>query len=204
MRQATIGREYAKFVFTKSVSEALILLEQFGGQFGISREEMSFLNIRTVLDLYAVLDNEDLPKLLMNDIYRNRDAYKITSAIKMPHLILNSDEAYDFFVGDSEPNFVTLKRVVGFTIREEDFAVSGVLGKVVFVPSADPGYDWLFSKGILGLVTMYGGANSHMAVRSAELGLPAVIGAGEQNYMSWVKAEVIDIDCANKQVMVIR
>ena len=35
------------------------------------------------------------------------------------------------------------------------------------------------------LVTQYGGANSHMAIRCAELGIPAVIGAGEKSFEEW-------------------
>ena len=50
--------------------------------------------------------------------------------------------------------------------------------KIIMIKSADPGYDYLFSKKISGLITQYGGANSHMAVRCAELGIPAVIGVG--------------------------
>ena len=33
---------------------------------------------------------------------------------------------------------------------------------------------------IKGLITKYGGANSHMAIRAAEIGLPSVIGVGEK------------------------
>ena len=54
-------------------------------------------------------------------------------------------------------------------------------GAIVCIPGADPGYDWIFSQGIAGLITAFGGANSHMAIRAAELGIPAVIGAGEIN-----------------------
>ena len=43
-----------------------------------------------------------------------------------------------------------------------------VTGRIVLIPSADPGYDWLLARGIAGLITMFGGANSHMAVRAAE------------------------------------
>ena len=52
-------------------------------------------------------------------------------------------------------------------------------GRILFVPSADPGFDWIFTRGIAGFVTQFGGANSHMAIRASELGIPAVIGAGE-------------------------
>jgi len=75
--------------------------------------------------------------------------------------------------------------------------------KIAFIRSADPGYDWIFLRGIAGLVTMYGGANSHMAIRCAELGIPAVIGCGEQNYKEWSRSSVLDLDCMNRQVKVV-
>ena len=70
------------------------------------------------------------------------------------------------------------------------------------IQSADPGYDYLFKK-IGGLITQYGGANSHMAVRCAELGIPAVIGAGESNFEVWSKANILEIDAIGKNVKVI-
>jgi phosphoenolpyruvate-protein kinase (PTS system EI component) len=51
---------------------------------------------------------------------------------------------------------------------------------------------------------MYGGVNSHMAIRAGELGIPAVIGAGEVLYRQWSKVESIEIDCANKQVHIFK
>ena len=62
-------------------------------------------------------------------------------------------------------------------------------GSILFLPSADPGYDWIFSKGIAGLVTMYGGVNSHMAIRAGELSIPAVIGVGENLYNHYGNAK---------------
>lgn len=76
-------------------------------------------------------------------------------------------------------------------------------GKIVCIPSADPGYDWLFSHSIGGLVTAWGGANSHMAIRAGELGLPSVIGAGEANYRKWSEARKMRIDCANRKVEIV-
>jgi phosphoenolpyruvate-protein kinase (PTS system EI component) len=73
-------------------------------------------------------------------------------------------------------------------------------GAIVFIPSADPGYDWIFTRGIAGLVTAYGGINSHMAIRAGELGLPAVIGAGETLFQAWSSARRLRLDCANRRV----
>ena len=83
-----------------------------------------------------------------------------------------------------------------------DVAFDGDLqGKIVLVDAADPGYDYLFTKGIAGLVTCYGGANSHMAIRCSELGLPAVIGVGEEKFAIYKKAKRLHIDCLNQKIL---
>jgi phosphoenolpyruvate-protein kinase (PTS system EI component) len=71
------------------------------------------------------------------------------------------------------------------------------------MPSADPGFDWIFTRGISAFVTQFGGANSHMAIRASELGIPAVIGAGETLYQRWSAAHALCIDCTNQKVLVI-
>ena len=75
---------------------------------------------------------------------------------------------------------------------------------IVLIPQADPGYDWLFSQGISGLVTMYGGANSHMAIRAAEFGLPAAIGIGEQQYRKISSGRVLELDPKNQTLRLVR
>ena len=77
-------------------------------------------------------------------------------------------------------------------------------GRVILIDNADPGFDWLFSHKISGLITAWGGANSHMAIRAGELGLPAVVGVGEHNFASLKKAFSVSIDCATKSVSVVQ
>ena len=55
-------------------------------------------------------------------------------------------------------------------------------GKIVLIENADPGYDYIFNQKIIGLITKYGGINSHMTIRCSELGIPAAIGIGENLY----------------------
>jgi phosphoenolpyruvate-protein kinase (PTS system EI component) len=74
---------------------------------------------------------------------------------------------------------------------------------LVCIPNADPGFDWLFSYPIAGLITAWGGANSHMAIRAGELGLPSVIGAGEALYRIWSQANRLHLDCAGRRVEIL-
>jgi phosphoenolpyruvate-protein kinase (PTS system EI component) len=64
--------------------------------------------------------------------------------------------------------------------------------------NADPGFDWIFTKEPLGLITKYGGVASHMAIRCAEFNIPAAIGCGESIYDELLESKVILIDCAKK------
>ena len=66
--------------------------------------------------------------------------------------------------------------------------------KIVAIPNADPGFDWIFSHNIAGLITQYGGANSHMAIRCAELGIPAAIGVGDKIYENLKEGNIM-LDC---------
>jgi len=58
----------------------------------------------------------------------------------------------------------------------------------------------IFSKKIKGLITKYGGQNSHMSIRSAELSLPASIGVGENKFNEILKKRNITLDCLNKKI----
>ena len=71
--------------------------------------------------------------------------------------------------------------------------------KIVIIENADPGYDFLFSKKINGLITKFGGQNSHMSIRSAELSLPACIGIGETKFNEILLKKNLTLDCLNKK-----
>ena len=72
--------------------------------------------------------------------------------------------------------------------------------KIVCIESADPGYDFIFSNNIKGLITKYGGANSHMAIRCHELNIPAAIGVGEELYNKIKDLEFVTIDSLSKKI----
>ena len=74
---------------------------------------------------------------------------------------------------------------------------------IVAISSADPGFDWLFSYPIAGLITAYGGVNSHMAIRAGELAIPAIIGVGEELFAKWSRVQRLRIDCACKRVEIL-
>ena len=172
IKESIEGREYAKFLFTKHLSQIILYVEEFGARFNISKEELAHLDIQRVVNLYATLDHRDVAEILNSDIEINADFYNYTKAIKLPSLILKEEDIYNFFLEDNEANFITLKRIEASIIIEEKILSSDIEKKIVCIQSADPGYDYLFSKKIGGLITCYGGANSHMAIRCGRNGYP--------------------------------
>jgi glutamine kinase len=97
----------------------------------------------------------------------------------------------------SHPNFITDKKITASCIRLSlEKPAPSLKGKVVLIENADPGFDWIFSQQISGLVTKYGGANSHMAIRCAEFGIPAAIGCGEQRFELFCRSDKLALDCA--------
>lgn len=203
MRESIEGREYVKFIFTKSLSRCIELIKELGIKYNISNSDMAYLNVQKIRELYSCLDHMDLYDNFIADIKSNKQLYEYTKAVKLPSVILKADDIYQYHLLEEEPNFITHKDIIGECVIEEMLIKSELENKIILISSADPGYDFLFSKNIGGLITLFGGANSHMAIRCAELGIPAVIGVGESNFSKWKNAKVLEINCLNKQVKII-
>ena len=179
------GREYAKFVFTRSLSDALSLIRQLGEDHGLSAEDCAFLDYDVIRTLYS--ESGSVREALLESVARGRERYALTRSLVLPPIIASPDEVFAFHLPPSQPNFITRKSVTAPVASVGDPPES-FAGQILFVPSADPGFDWIFTRGISGFVTQFGGANSHMAIRAGELGIPAVIGAGETLFQRWQTA----------------
>lgn len=204
IREAIQQREHAKFVFTRSLSCVLELIAQLGERVNVSREDLAFVDVQTILSLYSCLEPQEVNTSFLSRISHHKANYRITQMLKLPVLIRKPDDIYSFYQHADEPNFVTLSCSEGHVVVEDDLHGDNLSGAIACIESADPGYDFLFSRGIAGLVTMFGGANSHMAIRCAELGIPAVIGAGEVRFVAWAQAKVLHIDASNKLVFIVK
>lgn len=194
------GREYSKFVFTQSLSDILKLIADLGQQHSFSNDDMSYVQIGDILGLYV--DSANVAETLKRSIENGRQLYEETKKIVLPPLITSPADVWSFHMPATEPNFITQKAVTG-PIRRVDES-SDLDGSIVFIPSADPGFDWLFTRSIKGFVTAYGGVNSHMAVRANELGMPAVVGAGQALFDAWGVAKMLEVDCGNRLVRVLQ
>ncbi len=203
MRSVIRGREYGKFIFTRNLSMAIQIISHMGDVTGISREECSYIDIRTIYDLYA--STGEIREKFLSSIKAGKKKYEMTKTITLPPIILGEQDAESFFYPDSEPNFITSQKVSGeIKVVEPISDGKDISDKIVMVESADPGYDWIFAHGIKGFITMYGGANSHMAIRAGELGIPAAIGVGAKRFEEYKTAKIIEIDSLSKVIRILK
>jgi len=194
------GREHAKFVFTRSLSDALTLVRQLGEDHGLSAEDCAFLDCEVIRKLYS--ESGSVRDVFRESVARGRERHALSRHLVLPPVIVSPGEAIAFQLPPSRPNFITHKSVTA-PVASVDEPPESFAGRILFVPSADPGFDWIFSRDISGFVTQFGGANSHMAIRAGELGIPAVIGAGEDLYRRWRAARELCLDCTNQKVTII-
>ena len=192
-------REYAKFCFTKNVSDALSLVADFGGSLGISREDMSYCDIGIIFDLYVSPDG--MKKKILQSIENGKERYEIASTIALPPLITGASDVWSFHYPRVKPNFVGSERVIALV--EQIPTENSLTDKIVLIENADPGHDWLFTHNIAGLITSWGGANSHMAIRCAELRIPAAIGIGQNEFERYISADRILLDCASHLIEIV-
>ena len=205
LHQAIEGREYSKFVFSRHLSAALDELVKFGESQDLDRDQISHISFDQLIAFHGRLQIDEKRTLLAEQAKEGKKWHDLSSAIDLPPLLLGVDDLLAYERNASQPNFVTNIRVSARSINLADKSAENydLKGMIVLIPQADPGYDWLFGHGIAGLITMYGGANSHMTIRAAEFDLPAAIGVGQSLYDALATADVIDLDCGAKWVRVL-
>ncbi len=194
-------REYFKFIFTRSLSRVIEIIADIGKKLGFKRGGMAFLEIPQILSLMFYDDENDMRSSLKTIIETHYAAYTDNQKLLLPEIITSRADFNIVNIAESRPNFVTIKSVHAPVVILQNDIDSDIEGKIVVVEKADPGFDWIFSKGIVGLVTKYGGAASHMAIRCAEYEIPAAIGCGEKIFESIKNNSEITIDCKNGKII---
>ena len=80
---AIANREYSKFVFTRSLSKILDIIEEFGSNLGLNTTCMSHLDIKSILDLQSDSVPGGYNKELKETIVRNKKRHEVTSSAEI-------------------------------------------------------------------------------------------------------------------------
>ena len=197
-------REFSKYLFTKYIDLIFENLIKLSKKMNIDRKDLEYISIKTILDSYNNLSTERLENILKDEIKKSKKMFAITKAVKLPEVIKNENDVFLFEQITKNGNFITEKTITAkkYFIKNinEKNIFKNCKNKIIFIENADPGYDFLFNFNIKGLVTKYGGANSHMAIRCSELNIPAVIGIGEKKFEELNKCQIIEINCLIKNI----
>ncbi|MCM0020522.1 MAG: PEP-utilizing enzyme [Tagaea sp.] len=196
---AVRGREHAKFLFTRNLSDALVEIGKLCAAHGLDADDASYVDAAAIRELHV--GSADVGATLRDAAAQGRARHALAQKLFLPPLIYAANQVRAFHLPPTEPNFVGRERARG-PVKPAD-AAEDLSGAIVVAANADPGFDWLFSRGIAGFVTAFGGANSHMAIRAVETGTPAAIGVGERAFASYARARVLELDCANRRILAI-
>ena len=209
LRGSIEGREYAKFIFSRNLSAALDLISEYGETHGLNKAQLANISLGSLFSVRSGnIGSKDALTWLINESNSYSNYREKSNKIELPPLIMTESDFNIFMYPSSQPNYVGSGRVsteVAILSSEViDQKTSFLEQKILLIPQADPGFDWIFGHNIAGLITKYGGGNSHMAIRANEFGLPAAIGVGEALYKSLSRASIIELDVTNRKIEVIR
>lgn len=198
--KAIAGREYVKFVFTRSLSDSLSEIVHWGESHGLSRDDISYLDWPEIASCISRPIMDDVDRHYLAIAEKARRSMSAAHTFRLGHIIFGVRDIYVATLNRSVPNFVGIGVASGQVVQLEINTPTtvNIKDRIVCIENADPGFDWIFTKDPGALITRFGGANSHMAVRCAEFGLPAAIGCGDQIYQRAVTAGSVELNCAEK------
>jgi len=163
---------------------------------------LALLIVGDLIELFSATGRRDAKAVLADRLDERRRDYATTQLIHLPDCFWDTKQLRHFKISPARANFVGRSRVTG-NVHVNPEPMSLAADDLVLLTAADPGYDWIFGRQIAGLITAYGGPNSHMAVRCAELGVPAAIGVGDTLFNTLRRAKRVDLDPSGETLRII-
>ena len=164
---------------------------------------MSYVKIDKILNMYFNISNYSTINNLKKHIEENKKEYISNKNIHLPDVIKTPKDLYVQYKNFDKINYISNKSITSKIIIYNKTDIKKNYDGIVCIENADPGFDFLFSKNIKGLITKYGGLNSHMAIRCSELNIPALIGVGEKNFINITNHKIVKINCIEKKIELI-
>jgi phosphoenolpyruvate synthase/pyruvate phosphate dikinase len=204
LRKSLEQREKLKFEFTKNLSESLELIAKLGKILEIQTEDLAYLEIDNILNCKKLSEYHTRNKI-KRIIQKNKKIKDINNLLILPPIISSKGDFENIKYYASKPNYISINKTIGnlLLLDKKNIKSKSIKNKIILIENADPGYDWIFTQNPLALITKYGGVASHMAIRCAEVGLPAAIGCGEILYEKLIHSSKVMLDCKNKQILIL-
>ena len=194
-------RENSKLFFTKIIDEIFSQLRLLSKRIGLKQNDIEYLNIKKILNLYEQFYHKDIIFDIRNNILENKRVYKFNKNFNLPNIIIKKDDIYLFEEEKASPTFISEKIVSSKIIFIKKITKKlNLENKIVCIRNADPGYEFIFNHKIKGLITAFGGPNSHMSIRCNEFSLPAAIGIGEKKFEELIKKNTLYLNCKKKML----
>ena len=192
-------REKSKLFFTEIVNEIFNQLKILFRRIKLKESDLQYLDVNKILGLYEKFDHEDIARDLKININRNRDMYVFNQNFSMANVLLDKNDVYIYYESQASPTFITDKEVLSKFINLKNMKKNLNLNdKIICIENADPGYDFIFNYRIKGLITAFGGPNSHMSIRCNEFSVPAAIGIGEKKFQQLFNKNSLYLNCKKK------
>ena len=161
--------------------------------------------VMLILKNFEEFDNNftlsEVRKFLKQNINENKLNYKFNKNLPLPNNIIKENDIFSIFESHHKPTFITDKKVKANNLELNHKNLTNQMsGKIICIKNSSISFDFIFTKNIKGLITEYGGPNSHMCIRCSELAIPAVIGVGSRIYEKIKNSQKTLLDCFNQNL----
>lgn len=196
-------REYLKFNFSKTISRILDLIEILAKNLKIEIKHMEYLDIDILMAGSSYSNKVECSNMYKNHIESQIDCFNNNNNHIHNECIVSLKDLFIIQHKTSKPNFITEEIVSGkiIKINKNSNILTNLSNYIVLIDSADPGFDWIFASKIKGLITKYGGMGSHMAIRCAELNIPAAIGCGNKIFENLHYLSLLTLNCYEGKIL---
>jgi hypothetical protein len=187
---AARAREIGKLALARGISAILGGLTAWGVRHALDREQLGWLS------LDVLLRHADAAPRLQESAQRNASRHVEDAGLRMPAVLAAGDTLDAVRCAANTPSFIGNAAATGRIHRVDRGTTPQQLppGAIVAIESADPGFDWIFARHPVALITAFGGPHSHMALRCAELGIAAALGLGLSRFRRLAEATSVQLD----------
>ena len=189
-------RENSKYVFTRTLSDLIEIISIYGKQKNLEKKDLSSLKINQLL-------NKN--KINKYNLRKKDSIDELNKHVQLPYLISSTKDFFVCSIQEVRPNFITNKNVIAMCVKlKKNSKINNLKNRIILIENADPGFDWIFSHKISGLITKNGGVNSHMSIRCQELNIPAAIGTGENNFNLLLGKNKLNLNCKLNKINILK